>query len=388
MYLGSGQLLPIGIAAAAPFFYLAILLDASLMMRRQQSLAQIVPASPPLPRISIIAAARNEERKIGPAVRSLLAQDYPDLEVVLINDRSTDRTAEILAEISREDRRLQLITIDSLPAGWLGKNHALDVGAAAATGEFFLFTDADVILDGSVLRRAIAFVRERSLDHLACAPEMTGGTLPLRIFVSAFSLFFSLYARPWRARDPRSRAHVGVGAFNLVRASLYRAFGGHERIAMRPDDDMMLGKLVKLAGGRQDFLGGGGLVKVEWYSHLPEAIDGMRKNAFCGLGYSVARLLVATVALILINVWPVAAIALTTGPARLASMIAAAVIVGVAAIFSWRAGSSPLFGLTYPIATLVFIYVLWNSAIKALREGGILWRETFYSLDELRANRI
>lgn len=233
-----------------------------------------------VPRVSIIVPARNEEKKIREALQSLLAQDYPYLEFIILNDRSTDRTGEILAAMSAADARLRVTNIEELPPGWLGKNYALYQGAERATGELLLFTDADVVMHPSALAKAVNYLGASQLQHLTVMPRVRMPTLPLRLFCSAFGIFFSGYLRPWRAKDPASRSFIGVGAFNLVTAEAYKAAGTHRAIAMRPDDDLKLGKLLKRAGYRQGMVLGMGLLEVEWYSSLSELIDGLMKNAF------------------------------------------------------------------------------------------------------------
>jgi glycosyltransferase involved in cell wall biosynthesis len=319
---------------------------------------------------------------------SLLALDYPHLELVVINDRSTDRTGAILKTLAAKEPTLRVVDVTELPPHWLGKNHALQLGADAATGEFLLFTDADVLFEPTALRRAVTLLKKFGLDHLTCAPQMIGGSRPAQMFVAAFAVFFSLYARPWKARDPRSKAHVGIGAFNLIRTSLYRTFGGHAPIAMRPDDDMKLGKLVKLNGGRQQFFSADGLIRVEWYPTLREAIEGLMKNAFSGVDYSVPLLFAASVAQLVLNVWPFVAVFVLHGPARMVYLLAAAVIVVISAIFAHRSGLSWWFGFTFPLSSLLFLYILWKAAFRTLREGGIRWRDTLYPLAELRANKL
>ncbi|HVT03527.1 MAG TPA: glycosyltransferase [Thermoanaerobaculia bacterium] len=371
------------------FLYLLLIIDALWGYRKPWWLREVpIPSRAVWPLVSIVAAARNEERKIAEGVRSLLALDYPAMELVVIDDRSTDRTGEVLQGIAATDPRLRIVTVRELPPHWLGKNHALQLGADEAKGELLLFTDADVVLEPTCLKRAVAYMEESSIDHLTCAPEMTGGTLALRMFVAAFSLFFSMYARPWKAPDPKSRAHVGVGAFNLLRTALYRKFGGHSRIAMRPDDDMKLGKLVKLAGGSQRFISGAGMVRVEWYSTLPEAIDGLMKNSFSGVDYSYGMLIGATVVQAWVNLWPFIGLLVCHGGVRVASAISAGMIIFVSGTFSRGGRMSPWFGFTFPISTVIFLYVLWKAAIRTSRQGGIRWRETLYPLDELRANRV
>ncbi|HEY4587862.1 MAG TPA: glycosyltransferase family 2 protein, partial [Thermoanaerobaculia bacterium] len=225
-------------------------------VRSIRALRDLPPLAGPLPRVSIIIPARNEERNLEEALRSVLALDYDNLEIDVVDDRSTDRTGEILDRMAAADPRLRIVHVRELPPGWLGKNHALWLGAGKATGEFLLFTDADVVLAPATLRRAVGAMVADGLDHLTAAPEIARPGVLFEMFVGAFSLFFTLYTRPWKVKDPESPSHVGVGAFNLVRAAAYRAAGGHPAIAMRPDDDLKLGKLLKKKGFHQEFVFG------------------------------------------------------------------------------------------------------------------------------------
>src|SRR6185437_2995379 len=203
------------------------------------------------PSVSVVVAARDEGPHIERALQSLLGQRYDALEIIAIDDRSGDDTGAILDRMAARDARLRVAHISELPPHWLGKNHALHVGAAAAVGDYLLFTDADVVFAPDAIARAVAFARARGIDHLTLGPELDSPGLLLTMVVNFFSLGFLLYYRPWHAEDPTRQEHIGVGAFNLVRAGLYRGFGGHSRIALRPDVDVKLGRLVKLAGGRQ-----------------------------------------------------------------------------------------------------------------------------------------
>ena len=196
--------------------------------------------------------------------------DYPELEITLVNDRSTDRTGEILDRLAGEFPQLNVVHLSELPGGWLGKNHALQLGASRSRGEWLLFTDADIVFDPSTLRRAITYVNAHQVDHLAATPDCHMPTWLLTCFAVTFAMYFSLFVRIWAVRNPRSTAHIGIGAFNLVRASVYQAVGGHETIRMRPDDDLKLGKIIKLAGYRQDVVNGTGLIGVEWYASVAE----------------------------------------------------------------------------------------------------------------------
>jgi hypothetical protein len=357
--------------------------------RRIVFLRQIAPQLPArAPRLSIIAAARDEERHVRQAVSALLAVDYPDLEVVLVNDRSSDSTGGILDELAAADSRLQVVHIDQLPPGWLGKNHALWLGSQRASGELLLFTDADVIMESTLPARAVTCLRQRRLDHLTVTPEtpMPGVILP--IFAATFALFFALYTRAWQAGNPRSAAHIGIGAFNLLRASTYRQVGGHQTISLRPDDDLKLGKIIKRGGFRQDIAFGTGLLMVEWYASVGELVRGLEKNTFAGAGYSIPLTLAGVGWHLLGGVWPYLAIFLTTGPTRIVSL---ATVLAITAFFAASAaphGTPRRYAFGFPLTAALFAYILLRSMLLTLAQGGIRWRGTFYALKELKKNRI
>ena len=357
--------------------------------RRLRNLHDVAPLAPPaMPAVSVVIAARNEARAIEPALRSVLAQEGERVEVVVVDDRSDDATGAILDRMAAGEPRLRVVHVRELPAGWLGKTHALQVGAAAAGGELLLFTDADVRMRPDTLRRAAAYLLGEGLDHLTVAPRVVMPGAFLQAFGVAFGLFFSLFAKPWKVRDPRSRSHVGIGAFNLLRADAYRRIGSHEAIRMRPDDDMKLGKLVKKHRLAQDFLFGAGQISVEWYASVGEAVRGLRKNGFAGVDYRLHVVVLATIAQLLVFVFPFVAVALTTGPARLLNAVAVAIMLGTYAGAA-RAQRLPAWhAVFFPATSLLFLAALWNSTAYTLRHRGIEWRGTHYPLDELRANRV
>jgi cellulose synthase/poly-beta-1,6-N-acetylglucosamine synthase-like glycosyltransferase len=346
------------------------------------------PAWPTAPRVSVIVAARDEERHIGAAVTSLLGQSYPDYELIVVDDRSSDRTPEILDALARSDPRLRVVTVRQLPANWLGKNYALHVAAQSATGELLLFTDADVMLRTHALSRAVRLLQIERADHLTVVPNMVVPTWSLALVVNYFMMWFFLWLRPWKAPDPRSSAYVGIGAFNLVRAPAYRAIGGHSRIPLRPDDDLMLGKLLKRAGHRQIVAASEGEVSVEWYPSLGELARGFRKNAFAGLQYSALFAIGSVLGNLALAVWPFVAVWITSGSER--ALYATAALAQVAGYMgpAWTQRTRPWLALLYPFAALVFVAILTAAVMRTLRRQGIEWRGTTYSLDQLRANKV
>ncbi|MGE5616576.1 MAG: glycosyltransferase [Bacillota bacterium] len=351
--------------------------------RRLGALRNVAPILPNPPRVSIVVPARDEGTTIEPALRSLLALEYPDLEIVAIDDRSADATGEILDRLGREFPRLQILHVRELPARWLGKNHALHLGAQLAAGTYILFADADVVLEPTSLTRAVSHCEERALDHLTILPDV-----PARTLFLAFSMLMSFigllaYFRPWRAR--RSLSHgMGVGAFNLVRADAYRSAGGHERLRLQVLDDIELGRMMARPPFRQDALLGRGMVSVEIYRSAREMVRGIQKNVFSFLDYSVVKLLAATALTFALSVWPWIGLLATSGTTRLVNLGSALSTLVLYAHLAPRLGYVRRCLIYLPIGGVLSIFFYWQIAIATWIRGGIVWRGTFYPLAEIR----
>jgi glycosyltransferase involved in cell wall biosynthesis len=339
------------------------------------------------PRVSLIFTARNEGKTLGAAVPTMLALDYPDLEIIAVNDRSEDETGAVLDGLATRDPRLRVFHVKELAAGWLGKTHGLQLGGENATGEWFLFTDADIHFQPDVLRRAIAHARGNTLDHLAVLPQLHERGTALGVCVGAFSLVFALFIRPWRVIDARSACHGGVGAFNLVRASTYKKLDGHEPLRLRPDDDIKLGKLMK-AGGFSEMMLGAGAVSVAWYASVGDFIRGLTKNAFAGADYRVWFILVGVAAHLGFFIGPIVALFFAVGAAWWLALASGVVMLGVAVDNQRFNGGKTWHGLLFPLGLLVLDFVLLRSMVVTLVTRGITWRGTHYPLAALKKNRL
>jgi len=356
--------------------------------RRLRRLARLrAPARTAWPRVSVVIAARNEAATLAAALPTVLALDYPELEFIAVNDRSEDDTGAILERLAAADPRLRVLHVRELPPGWLGKTHALHLGAQQATGEWILFTDADVHFTPEALVRAVGHGRAQTLDHIAVVPNLSGATHPLAICVNAFSFAFMVGLRPWLVPDPRSRAHAGVGAFNLVRASTYRKLGGHEPIRLRPDDDIKLGKLMK-AGGFSEFMLSDGALTVAWYHSVGDLVRGLTKNAYAAADYRFLLPPLAAGATALLYLWPVAALAFTSGPALWLNAGTVLVMSVLGCDQTRFTGGRWWHGLFLPIGMAVFSFALLRSQVVTHWTGGITWRGTHYPLHELKENRL
>lgn len=336
------------------------------------------------PTISILFAARDEEEKLPGAVATFLALDYPRYEVVAVNDRSEDATAAILETAAREDPRLKVIQITSLPAGWLGKPHALHQAYEKSTGEWLVLTDADVHFAPDVLRRAVALAKTNGWDHMPVLAEAKLYTFGEKVVMTFFATAFVLATRPWRVSKPHSSEYIGVGAFQLIRRSTYEKMGTHRRLAMEVVDDMKVGKLVKETGGRSGVAKGGPAVSVHWHSGVRNIIRGTEKNFYAAAGYSPWIAGAQLVSIFSAWIFPWVALPFVNGWARVFAVMAIVVPMMAQAGAAREFRVSWLYALTQPVGAAIFFWMLLRSTIVTIRNGGIRWRGTFYSLEELK----
>jgi glycosyltransferase involved in cell wall biosynthesis len=341
-----------------------------------------------LPKLSVVIPARNEERKLEGALRTVLGQDYPHLEAILVNDRSTDGTGRTMEHLTAGRGDATVIQVEELPEGWLGKNNAIHVGTERASGDWLLFTDGDIHFHPAAFRRAIAYAEERSLDHLTLVPELKLSGYWLRGVVAFFYTAFLVHRGYYKANIPSSEMGVGIGAFNLIRREAYDEAGGYKALAQRPDDDLALGGRVKKLGLRQELALGHGLLEVEWYASLGEFFCGVEKNSFAALGYSVPKVVFYAAEIPALTAWPFAAAFLASGAtAALYAGSVAAQVATFAVCNRFLRGRVFLLALGYPACALLFSYALLRSALLALARGGIYWRGTFYPLSLLKEKR-
>lgn len=380
--------LSVTLSAAIATSWLAALWMMTAGYRRIPSLAEQPPIEDSAPRVSIVVAARNEAGHIGAAMQSLLDMSWPDLEIIAVNDRSTDATGDILEKLARHEPRLMVIHINELPDGWLGKLNAMQQGANRAGGELLLFSDGDVYFHADALSRAVRYMQENGIDHLCSVPRLVNTHWSMRIMVPVFSILLFTQARPWKVHDPDSSAHIGIGAFNLIRRECLQAIGGFEPIRLRPDDDIKLGKLVKQHGFRQGFIDAGGLLNIEWYHNAAEMIRGLEKNSFAFLDYSVPRTIAAALGVLAACVWPLAGAWAGPPLAGMLYIVSILVMLGLGVEICRRQELGMQWGLLFPVGGVLMVVALLNSMFRTLRQDGIEWRGTLYPLERLRRNRL
>ncbi len=365
--------------------WLGLCISAALGLRRMPHLKKMAPArDAECPRVSILFSARDEAEKMPRALEMFTALDYPDFEIIAVNDRSADDTGRILDEAAARDPRIKVIHIRDLAPGWLGKPHGLQRAYEASTSDWLVFTDADVRFAPDLLRRAVATVQQRRLDHLTLLGQIDMHGFWETVVILQFAVAFTIFARTWKVSDPNSKSFCGVGSFQMVRRAAYEAAGTHRRLAMEVIDDMKLGKIVKEIGARSAVGLAKDSVAVRWHHGVGGMIRGTEKNFFAGADFKLSKVSVQMAGLIAVWILPFIALFFTSGWAL------AFAVIGVLAPISMEAGAaieawtSPLYALTYPVGVVIFAYMLARSTWRTLRQGGIFWRGTFYPLEQLR----
>lgn len=400
--------------------------EGARQVRRLSEVGSDLPAAGRLPSLSIVITARDEAPAIEATVRRALAQAYPRLEVIAVDDRSTDGTGALLDRLAAEwaaagesgtggiaadgaagDRtaggpprggavartRFSVIHVLEIPSGWLGKCHACVVGARQAGGDLLLFLDADVTLErDDLLSRVAGWMERERIDHAAVFPDLRPVGLLQAGLLSAFEQAMLFASRAWEMDRDRPRGGAGVGAFNLMRRAAYERIGGHSLLRMEIADDYKMGMLLKESGARQRLLHGEGLVRCPWHRGTAATIRGLEKNLFAGVEYSVVAVLWQSALAILTYAGP-PALALALGRTAPWLWLPLAAQVASLALVARGAGERlghrwPLLMAMAPLSVTLLLAAVWNSTLTTLRHGGVRWRGTFYPLAELRRGAV
>ncbi|MHC0039589.1 glycosyltransferase family 2 protein [Pseudoneobacillus sp. C159] len=346
-----------------------IFLDTWRGIQAVQPLSAIEPLAND-EKVSVIIAARNEEKSVEATLLSLLNQTHKELELIVVNDRSSDATGLIIDMLAKQHDRIIPIHIESLPSGWLGKNHALYKGYQAASGPFLLFSDADIVFQTNTISKALTYMKAQNVDHLTIAPDLQAKGFWLQAFISYFLYGFSVFKRPWTANHDHSRkGGMGIGAFNLLKKNVYESIGTHEAIKNRPDDDLKLGQTIKQQGYKQRFLSGVHQLWVEWYPSLKEAIKGLEKNTFAGLHYSLAVTVFAITSIVVTHFLPIFTLFSTDTTVQLLSALFLILFLALYGVTIVKMTSYSLWKLAvYPITTTIFPLLNYTSSCLNLHQ--------------------
>jgi len=344
----------------------------------------------PMPRLSIIVPACDEQEHVAAALASFAAQDYDNLEIIAVDDRSRDATGEIMDRAAREaiavrpGLRFEVLHVRELPAGWLGKTHAMWLAGQRATGDWILFTDADVKMRPDALRRAIVYAEAEKAHHLVLFPTHALKTVGECMVIAGFQMQFVFGHRPWKVSDPKAQDTMGLGSFNLVRRSVYESIGTFRALRLEVVDDIQLGELVKTRGFSQRTVVGRGLLDLRWGAGGLGIVRNLTKNLFAALHYKWPRAVGACLMLIILNVVPFLGLWLAPGWSKAGFAAAVGALAALYAGMYRTSRISPAYVLLHPLNSLIIAGTLLLSMAATLWRGGVVWRGTKYELEELR----
>lgn len=338
------------------------------------------------PELLVVVPAKDEAETVGPAMETLLAQDYGPLRIVAVDDRSTDATGTLLdAMAARAPDRLEVVHVTEPADGWMGKTFALAVGTERRReSEYILFTDADVWFSPSILRRAVAYAEMARADHLVVSPTPATKTWGERTVLGFLQLVALWIAPPWRVADPGARWNaVGAGPFNLVRREALEEIGGWDPQRLAVVEDVTLGRRMRAAGMRQRVAFARGMVLVHWAPGASGLIRGMTKNFFALANFRAFLLLGAMFGLAALFLLPLLGIG--WGPTLLPGIFVLACIAVWYREAGALSGIPARYGWLYPLGAAALLWAMLRSMLVTTWRRGVLWRGTFYPLRELRA---
>lgn len=341
------------------------------------------------PDLTVVVPARDEEASIEACLRSLLDSRGVRLQIIAVDDRSSDGTGARMDAIAGESiagksaHGLDVIHIKELPAGWLGKPHALALGAQRAVAPWILFTDGDVIFARQTLELTIRWAEAAGADHVVVAPTLILKSAGEQAVVAAMQTVALWAVRLWKVADRRARDFIGAGGFNMVRSEVYRAIGGFEGLRMEILEDLYLGKRVKTAGYAQRIVVGRDLVRVRWIDGPFAVIRLVEKNGFAVTRFRTGLHMLACLGFLVHAIVPLAGIALRGWTAAAGLLTYCGIVLAYEG--NRRASRiSAWYAVTFAPATLLVAYSFFRSMVLALVRNGVVWRGTLYALSDLR----
>lgn len=336
------------------------------------------------PLVSILVPARNEQDRVLEAcIRSILAQDYGNFEVIAVNDRSTDQTGAILRTLAKSDDRLRVIEGEELPAGWLGKPYAMQQAINHARGEWILATDADMIFEASALRTALERTLENNGDALSLIPRFETGSFWERVIIPTWAWVFLMFAVFYRVNDPKSDRASGIGGFFLMRRTALDRVGGYEGLKDEVMEDVRLAERIKRSRAHFLIEPAPELISTRMYKTFGEAWECSTKNWFSGVNFSFPFAMLCVVSMYLIAVVPpliavVSAIAIASGTDLSALLVPAALSwllqMLVMAIVIRRSEVSIVYALTVPLGLALIYAMLFDSSVRIITGSGVTWK--------------
>lgn len=354
------------------------------LARREPALAAQKPPDRVRPRLTVLVAAKDEGENIRRCLDTLLAQDYPDLQVVAINDRSQDDTGRIIDEIARREPRLTAVHVRELPDGWFGKNHAMHLGVAYARGEWLSFTDADCTFESPhLLAAAVDHAQQQGLDFLSVLPRLQAHGFWEKVIQPVAGGVLMVWYPPRRVNNPRSACAYANGAFMLLPRRAYERLGGHVPVRATLNEDMHLARRAKRFGLRLAVVRGAEHYSVRMYEGLPQIWRGWTR-IFYGCFGTFPKLLASALLLSIFSLMPYVTIALAPlAGSKWLYPAAAGAFATVAQqtvlwVFYRLTGVGPWLALTYPLGAAVCLGMTLNAMRRLGGNATTHWRGTTY----------
>ncbi len=355
-------------------------------------LLEITPPPKNAPLISICVPARNEERNIRRCVEALLAQDYPNFEILVLEDRSTDSTAKILDSLPKQDARLRIIPGDALPLGWAGKPHALVQASASALGKWLCFIDADPFPAPETISAVYAKALESEADLFSIFTHQEMGSFWERTILPLVLTALSAGFSPRKVNDPKSDIAIANGQFIFIKRTVYDAIGGHAAIKDSIVEDKDLAVLTKSSGYRLIVADGGDFVSTRMYTSLPEMWEGWTKNIYLGLRddprlvvLGIFGAFLAFSAALLLPLWVGIGVYLTVAsPNQVSFVILSEALILWGTLIYWRIRANDAmeiprwYAFTVPLGAAIFGTMMLTSAFKVILGKGVVWKGRRY----------
>ncbi len=386
IYIGVGPLICLLITIS--------MMSGQHQMRLVKRPLRDLPDSPPL--LTLLIPAKDEEERIAGCLRSALQQDYPNIEFIAIDDRSTDRTGAIMDQIAAEDPRLRVLHIPqgALPPGWAGKPHALHQAVPHARGDWLLFVDSDVMLEPDAARAVLSRALAHEYDLFSFLPRLETHTFWEKLIMplagAALSLMFLV---SMANKDYLPRHGFATGQFLLIRRRVYDVIGGHEAVRGELGEDVAMARKVKAAGHKTRIALGTDFLSVRMYNSLSSLANGWARNYYAPSRGRPWRILAAMLFVLVscMSVYP----ALGWGIYRAAGdpgtigrwpWLAMAVLhwgviaLGVGSVYAWS-GNRRWSGLMHPLGLAMMLWIFWR-ALKMCATRRVEWRGTVYQTQE------
>ena len=365
------------------FFLVLLLLNLIQNLKRLKN-QERVKLKDPLPLISVLIPARNEEKNIENCVTSLLRSEYPWLEIIVLDDNSTDRTYEIVEELSRHHRNLKIIKGKELPPGWNGKNWACHQLSQVARGKWYAFTDADTTHRPQSVSLAFTAAQKRKSVFVTYIPGLPAKTWSEKLFYSIIHFtFFALL--PFRVVNytRNSRLAFGIGPFLFINRKFYFSFGGHESIKTAIVDDIALAKRVEEHKGKISAVDGTKVMDVRFYTCFKELWHGFSKNVYEAIGCAPHYLIALLISCYFLFIYPYFLLweAWESQQDLTVPLLMVGIISLIKIILSLRFQTSIIFGLLHPFSVALAFLILLNSFRISVFKKKIEWKERLYPIE-------